>query len=59
MEHHQSNLPALPRWVTEGFDETPVAEHMKGDHIHVAVDVGVGNGVATVWTGVLIVAVTA
>ncbi len=38
----------------EGFDETPIAEHMKGDDIDIAVDVGVATGPeagrATVWT---------
>ena len=34
----------------EGFDEAPVAAHMKGREIKVAVDVGVGTGRATVWT---------
>ena len=33
-----------------GFDEGPVARHMKGAEIHIAVDVGVGEGKATVWT---------
>jgi len=33
-----------------GYDETPVAEHMKGREITIAVDVGVGGGKATVWT---------
>jgi glutamate N-acetyltransferase/amino-acid N-acetyltransferase len=33
-----------------GYDETPVAEHMKGRNIKIAVDVGVGRGKATVWT---------
>ncbi|MBC8338265.1 MAG: bifunctional glutamate N-acetyltransferase/amino-acid acetyltransferase ArgJ [Alphaproteobacteria bacterium] len=36
-----------------GFDETPVAEHMKGSEITIAVDVGlkdVEGGSATVWT---------
>ncbi len=33
-----------------GYDETPVAEHMKGREITIAVDVGVGRGKATVWT---------
>ncbi|MBT3361497.1 MAG: bifunctional glutamate N-acetyltransferase/amino-acid acetyltransferase ArgJ [Rhodospirillales bacterium] len=32
------------------FDETPVAAHMKGQEIDIAVDVGVGRGSATVWT---------
>lgn len=34
----------------EGYDETPVAQHMKGRDIEIAVDVGVGTGQATVWT---------
>ena len=33
-----------------GYYETPVAEHMKGRNIKIAVDVGVGRGKATVWT---------
>ncbi len=33
-----------------GYDETPVARHMKGDEIDISVDVGVGRGKATVWT---------
>ena len=32
------------------FDETPVAEHMKGRDILIEVDVGIGQGKATVWT---------
>jgi len=34
----------------DGYDETPVAEHMKGADIDIRVDVGVGDGAATVWT---------
>ncbi len=34
----------------EGYDETPIAEHMKGRDISVEVDVGVGKSKATVWT---------
>ncbi|MFD2206892.1 bifunctional glutamate N-acetyltransferase/amino-acid acetyltransferase ArgJ [Kiloniella antarctica] len=34
----------------EGFDEGPVAQHMKGQDIEVAVDVGICTGSATVWT---------
>ena len=34
----------------DGYDEAPIAEHMKGQEIDIAVDVGVGNGRATVWT---------
>ena len=33
-----------------GYDETPVAAHMKGLEVGIAVDVGVGEGRATVWT---------
>ena len=33
-----------------GYDETPVAQHMKGREIAIAVDVGVGKGRARVWT---------
>ncbi len=32
------------------FDEAPVAEHMKGRDIDIAVDLGIGTGSATVWT---------
>ncbi len=34
----------------DGFDETPVAQHMKGQEIDIAVDVGIADGSATVWT---------
>jgi glutamate N-acetyltransferase / amino-acid N-acetyltransferase len=33
-----------------GYDETPVARHMKGQEIDIEVDVGVGRSRATVWT---------
>jgi glutamate N-acetyltransferase/amino-acid N-acetyltransferase len=32
------------------YDEAPVARHMAGREIDIAVDVGVGDGEATVWT---------
>jgi glutamate N-acetyltransferase / amino-acid N-acetyltransferase len=32
------------------YDEAPVAAHMKGREITIAVDVGIGSGRATVWT---------
>ncbi|MGE0735153.1 MAG: bifunctional glutamate N-acetyltransferase/amino-acid acetyltransferase ArgJ [Alphaproteobacteria bacterium] len=32
------------------YDEAPVAAHMKGQNIDIAVDVGVGKSSATVWT---------
>ena len=34
----------------EGYDEAPVAAHMKGKEIDIAVDVGIGRGKATIWT---------
>ncbi len=34
----------------EGYDETPVAAHMKGQEIDIDVDLAIGNGKATVWT---------
>ncbi len=33
-----------------GYDEAPVAAHMAGREIHIAVDLGIGSGKATVWT---------
>lgn len=34
----------------EGYDESPVAAHMKGQDIEIEVDVGIASGTATVWT---------
>ncbi|TVV73212.1 bifunctional glutamate N-acetyltransferase/amino-acid acetyltransferase ArgJ, partial [Sphingomonas solaris] len=34
----------------EGYDESPVAAHLKGREIRVGVDLGLGEGRATVWT---------
>ncbi|MBM3513164.1 MAG: bifunctional glutamate N-acetyltransferase/amino-acid acetyltransferase ArgJ [Alphaproteobacteria bacterium] len=34
----------------EGYDETPVVQHMKGREILIETDVGVGDGAAKVWT---------
>lgn len=36
--------------VVDGYDEKPVAEHMKGREIHIEIDLGLGRGKATVWT---------
>jgi len=36
--------------VVPGYDETPVVKHMKGQEVHIAVDIGLGAGKATVWT---------
>lgn len=35
----------------EGYDEAPIARHMAGRDIRVTIDVGIGSGKATVWTG--------
>ena len=32
------------------YDEAPIAKHMQGTEIEIAVDVGVGNGTAKIWT---------
>ena len=34
----------------DGYDEAPVAEHLKGHEIDIGVDLGLGEGRATVWT---------
>ena len=34
----------------EGFDEAPVAAHLKGQEIEIGADLGLGDGRATVWT---------
>ncbi len=34
----------------EGYDEAPVAAHLKGHDIRIGVDLGLGSGTATVWT---------
>ncbi len=36
--------------IRDDYDETPVAEHMKGDEVLIEVDVGIGKGRATIWT---------
>ncbi len=36
--------------VVDGYDEAPVAAHLKGREIDVSVDIGLGDGRATVWT---------
>ena len=33
-----------------GYDEAPVAEHLKGQDIDIGVDLNLGEGRATVWT---------
>ncbi len=32
------------------YDETPVARHLAGDEVRIEVDLGIGDGRATVWT---------
>jgi glutamate N-acetyltransferase/amino-acid N-acetyltransferase len=34
----------------EGYDEAPVTAHLKGHEIEIGVDLGLGEGRATVWT---------
>ncbi|MFT8418614.1 MAG: bifunctional glutamate N-acetyltransferase/amino-acid acetyltransferase ArgJ, partial [Acetobacter sp.] len=36
--------------VTDGYDETPVVAHMKGQEIDIAVDLGLGHGTARTWS---------
>ena len=33
-----------------GYDEAPVAKHLKGTDIHIEIDLGIGKGEARVWT---------
>ncbi len=36
--------------VVPGYNEAPVVAHMKGQEIHIEVDIGLGSGRATIWT---------
>ncbi|MGB3722069.1 MAG: bifunctional glutamate N-acetyltransferase/amino-acid acetyltransferase ArgJ [Pacificimonas sp.] len=36
--------------VVDGYDETPVAAHLKGDEIDIGVSLNIGDGRARVWT---------
>jgi glutamate N-acetyltransferase/amino-acid N-acetyltransferase len=36
--------------VVPGYDETPVAKHIKGQDIVIDIDLGIGRGRSTVWT---------
>jgi glutamate N-acetyltransferase / amino-acid N-acetyltransferase len=44
------------KWVAQSglavdsYDEAPVAAHLKGTEISIGIDIGLGNGRATVWT---------
>ncbi|MEP1767305.1 MAG: bifunctional glutamate N-acetyltransferase/amino-acid acetyltransferase ArgJ [Sulfitobacter sp.] len=37
-------------WRSEDYSEEAAAAHMKGDHVVIGVDIGIGTGEATVWT---------
>lgn len=45
-----ATLVAQNGLAVEGYDETPVAAHLKGQDILIGVDIGLGSGHATVWT---------
>jgi glutamate N-acetyltransferase/amino-acid N-acetyltransferase len=36
--------------VVEGYDEAPVTAHLQGHEVEIGVDLGLGDGSATVWT---------
>lgn len=36
--------------VVAGYDETPVAAHMKGQYVNIEVELGLGDGAATIYT---------
>jgi glutamate N-acetyltransferase/amino-acid N-acetyltransferase len=37
-------------WVSPSYDESKAAAHMKGQNLMIGVDIGLGQGAATVWT---------
>jgi glutamate N-acetyltransferase/amino-acid N-acetyltransferase len=37
-------------WRSADYSEEAAAAHMKGQHIVIGVDIGIGSGTATVWT---------
>ncbi|WP_066481829.1 MULTISPECIES: bifunctional glutamate N-acetyltransferase/amino-acid acetyltransferase ArgJ [unclassified Sphingomonas] len=41
---------AMNGLAVEGYDEAPVAAHLAGDEVEIGVDLGLGDGRATVWT---------
>jgi glutamate N-acetyltransferase/amino-acid N-acetyltransferase len=45
-----TTLVAREGLAVEGYDEAPVAAHLKGREIFVGADLGLGDGRATVWT---------
>ena len=48
--HFGTTLVAEKGAVVPGYDEAPVAAHLAGEDIDIAVDLGLGEGRATVWT---------
>ncbi len=45
-----TTLVATEGLVVDGYDEAPVAAHLRGSEIVVSVDLGIGSGRATLWT---------
>ena len=45
-----TTLVAKDGLAVEGYDEAPVAAHLKGSEIDIGVSLGLGDGRATVWT---------
>ena len=45
-----NTLVAREGQVVAGYDEAPVAAHLKGQEVEIGVDLGLGDGRATVWT---------
>ena len=43
-------LVAEKGWVADSYHEEAGATYMKQDELVIAVDLGIGNGAATVWT---------
>jgi glutamate N-acetyltransferase/amino-acid N-acetyltransferase len=45
-----ATLVASAGMVVPGYDEAPVAAHLAGQEVRIAIDLGLGSGRATVWT---------
>lgn len=45
-----ATLVASGGHAVEGYDEAPVAAHLQGEEVEIGVDLGLGEGRATVWT---------
>ena len=43
-------LVAENGWVNPNYEEADAAEHMKGQDLRISVDLGLGDGAATIWT---------